>query len=91
MRHGGAVERVGLAGLGRTRHVRPHDSATRNLTLRPARQIHVRSVRVPTMVVMEDDGPTKRVDFPAPVARLNIGFVWACPDFAAWAKKTGRL
>lgn len=30
-------------------------------------------------------------DFPPPVARLRIGFVWAWPDVEAWAKATGRL
>jgi hypothetical protein len=30
-------------------------------------------------------------DFPKPIARLALGFVWAWPDVAAWAKKTGRL
>lgn len=30
-------------------------------------------------------------DFPSPVARLKIGFVWAWPDVEAWARRTGRL
>jgi len=29
-------------------------------------------------------------DFPEPVATLKAGLVWAWPDVAAWAKKTGR-
>jgi hypothetical protein len=30
-------------------------------------------------------------DFPKPVARLAIGYVWAWPDVEHWARKTGRL
>ncbi len=30
-------------------------------------------------------------DFPSPVARLRIGFVWNWPDVERWARKTGRL
>jgi predicted DNA-binding transcriptional regulator AlpA len=29
-------------------------------------------------------------DFPAPVARLGIGFVWRWADVEAWADKTDR-
>jgi hypothetical protein len=29
-------------------------------------------------------------DFPAPVARLRIGFIWSWPDIAKWARATGR-
>jgi hypothetical protein len=29
-------------------------------------------------------------DFPEPLTRLALGYVWAWPDVAAWAKKTGR-
>lgn len=29
--------------------------------------------------------------FPAPVAKLRIGYVWAWPDVEAWARATGRL
>ena len=29
-------------------------------------------------------------DFPAPVAELSIGLVWAWPDVEAWARRTGR-
>lgn len=30
-------------------------------------------------------------DFPAPVARLRIGYVWNWPDVLRWAKTTGRV
>lgn len=30
-------------------------------------------------------------DFPAPVAELMMGNVWAWPDVEAWARATGRL
>ena len=30
------------------------------------------------------------IGFPAPVATLKAGLVWAWPDVEAWAKKTGR-
>lgn len=30
-------------------------------------------------------------DFPAPVAILTMGLVWAWPDVEAWARRTGRL
>ncbi len=30
-------------------------------------------------------------DFPEPVATLQQAMVWAWPDVATWAKKTGRL
>jgi hypothetical protein len=30
-------------------------------------------------------------DFPEPVARLRIGFVWHWPDVERWARQTGRL
>jgi hypothetical protein len=30
-------------------------------------------------------------DFPKPVARLRIGYVWSWPDVEHWARKTGRL
>lgn len=30
-------------------------------------------------------------EFPAPVASLTMGHVWAWPDVEAWAKETGRL
>jgi hypothetical protein len=31
------------------------------------------------------------VDFPQPVARLELGLVWYWPDVRTWAKRTGRL
>ena len=37
------------------------------------------------------DWRRRHADFPAPVARLRIGYVWHWPDVEAWAKKTGRL
>lgn len=30
-------------------------------------------------------------DFPAPVAELSAGIVWAWPDVERWARRTGRL
>jgi hypothetical protein len=30
-------------------------------------------------------------DFPEPVARLSMGFVWRWDEVTAWAKTTGRL
>jgi hypothetical protein len=30
-------------------------------------------------------------DFPKPVARLRIGFVWVWSDVEKWARRTGRL
>ncbi len=30
-------------------------------------------------------------DFPKPITRLAIGFVWSWPDVEHWARKTGRL
>ncbi|MDQ3642064.1 MAG: DNA-binding protein [Actinomycetota bacterium] len=33
----------------------------------------------------------RHADFPQPITRLRIGFVWAWPDVEAWARKTGRL
>jgi len=30
-------------------------------------------------------------DFPEPVARLETAMIWAWPDVAKWARKTGRL
>lgn len=33
----------------------------------------------------------RHADFPAPVAELSIGLVWAWPDVEAWARRTGRI
>ncbi len=33
----------------------------------------------------------RHADFPAPIARLRIGYVWNWPDVEKWARKTGRL
>jgi hypothetical protein len=30
-------------------------------------------------------------DFPRPIARLALGYVWAWPDIEEWARATGRL
>jgi len=30
-------------------------------------------------------------DFPQPITRLGVGFVWDWADVEAWAKATGRL
>jgi hypothetical protein len=37
------------------------------------------------------DWRRRHADFPDPVARLAIGFVWAWPDVETWARRTGRL
>jgi len=37
------------------------------------------------------DWRRRHPDFPQPVARLKIGFVWVWLDIEAWAKRTGRL
>ena len=29
-------------------------------------------------------------DFPAPIATLSVGKIWAYPDIKAWAVRTGR-
>jgi hypothetical protein len=29
-------------------------------------------------------------DFPAPIARLSIGFIWAWPEVESWARRTGK-
>jgi hypothetical protein len=33
----------------------------------------------------------RHADFPTPVARLRIGFVWYWPDVERWARANGRL
>jgi hypothetical protein len=33
----------------------------------------------------------RHVDFPAPIATLAMGMVWAWPDVERWARMTGRL
>lgn len=33
---------------------------------------------------------TRRPDFPAPIANLDRGRVWATEDIRAWAERTGR-
>lgn len=30
-------------------------------------------------------------DFPAPLATLSMGLLWAWPDIEAWARRSGRL
>lgn len=30
-------------------------------------------------------------DFPDPVVKLDMGFVWYWPEVERWARKTGRL
>jgi hypothetical protein len=37
------------------------------------------------------DWRRRHPDFPAPITRLALGYVWAWPDIAEWAKQTGRL
>jgi len=32
----------------------------------------------------------RHTDFPAPIARLKIGFVWYWPDVERWARTNGR-
>jgi hypothetical protein len=42
-------------------------------------------------MALSAEAPSRRhEDFPAPVATLSAGLVWAWPDVAAWAKATGR-
>lgn len=36
------------------------------------------------------DWRRRHEDFPEPVAVLRMGLVWAWPDVAAWAERTGR-
>jgi hypothetical protein len=33
----------------------------------------------------------RHADFPAPVAKLAMGWVWNWPDVERWARRTGRL
>jgi hypothetical protein len=33
---------------------------------------------------------SRYADFPEPIARLRIGFVWRWADVESWAKKTGK-
>lgn len=33
----------------------------------------------------------RHADFPAPLARLAIGYVWDWSDIESWAVRTGRL
>lgn len=37
------------------------------------------------------DWRRRHPDFPAPVAKLDIGLVFAWPDVEKWARRTGRL
>jgi hypothetical protein len=37
------------------------------------------------------DWRRRHVDFPEPVAHLQVALIWAWPDVEKWAKKTGRL
>lgn len=37
------------------------------------------------------DWRRRHPDFPQPIARLALGYVWAWSDVAAWARSTGRL
>jgi hypothetical protein len=54
-----------------------------------ASEIAIRlSMRRPGVV---HDWRRRYVDFPHPIARLALGYVWAWPDVAAWARATGRL
>lgn len=34
---------------------------------------------------------SRYVDFPKPVAALDMGLVWYWPEVERWARKTGRL
>jgi predicted DNA-binding transcriptional regulator AlpA len=34
---------------------------------------------------------TAKSDFPAPIAALTVGKVWAYADVRAWAERTGRV
>lgn len=37
------------------------------------------------------DWRRRHPDFPKPVARLALGYVWAWSDVANWARRTGRM
>ena len=37
------------------------------------------------------DWRRRYADFPEPVAKLRQALVWAWPDVAKWARRTGRL
>ena len=66
---------------------------------RPATRDHLVSGKKPltvsVQVVRDNDlvysWRRRHADFPAPIARLRIGFVWSWPDVERWARKTGRL
>jgi hypothetical protein len=34
---------------------------------------------------------SRHPDFPEPVTRLSMGYLWSWPDVERWAKATGRL
>jgi hypothetical protein len=37
------------------------------------------------------DWRRRHPDFPKPIARLALGYVWSWPDVEVWARSTGRL
>lgn len=37
------------------------------------------------------DWRRRHPDFPQPVARVKLGYLWAWPDIERWARRTGRL
>jgi hypothetical protein len=37
------------------------------------------------------DWITRHADFPAPVRKLRMGFLWHWPEVESWARATGRL
>ena len=37
------------------------------------------------------DWRRRHAEFPQPIARLALGYVWSWPDVESWARRTGRL
>ena len=53
-----------------------------------ASEIAVRlGVKRPSVV---HDWRRRYPEFPLPIARLKLGYVWSWPDVLTWAEKTGR-
>ncbi|HEX9994007.1 MAG TPA: hypothetical protein VGB14_13845 [Acidimicrobiales bacterium] len=45
-------------------------------------------VKRPTVV---HDWRRRHPEFPKPIARTALGFLWAWPDVERWARRTGRV
>lgn len=58
--------------------------------LRPRARSLVERRRLGKATVVHD-WRTRHDDFPAPLAKLRMGFVWSWTDVERWAKATGRL